>query len=43
MTASKNYILNQALAEKKMRRMALEIIENNPDDNFRLRKSALMA
>ena len=33
MTAAKNYILNQALAEKKMRRMALEIIENNPDVN----------
>jgi len=31
MTATKNYILNQALAEKKMRRMVLEIIENNPD------------
>ena len=31
MTPSKNYILNQAVTEKKMRRMALEIIENNPD------------
>ena len=29
MTESKNYILDQSLAEKKLRRMALEIIENN--------------
>jgi hypothetical protein len=29
MTVSKNYILDQSLAEKKLRRMALEIIENN--------------
>lgn len=32
MTPTKNYILDQAVAEKKMRRMALEIIENNPDE-----------
>lgn len=30
--ASKNYILDQAVAEKKMRRMALEILENNADE-----------
>ena len=30
--ASKNYILDQSVAEKKMRRMALEIIENNGDE-----------
>lgn len=29
MAQSKNYILDQSLAEKKLRRMALEIIENN--------------
>lgn len=29
---TKNYILDQATAEKKMRRMALEIIENNFDE-----------
>ena len=29
MTESKNYILDKSLAEKKLRRMALEIIENN--------------
>ena len=29
---SKNYILDQAVAEKKLRRMALEIVENNPDE-----------
>jgi len=29
MKESKNYILNQSLAEKKLRRMALEIMENN--------------
>jgi len=29
MAESKNYILDQSLAEKKLRRMALEIIENN--------------
>jgi pyrimidine operon attenuation protein/uracil phosphoribosyltransferase len=28
----KNYILDQSVAEKKLRRMALEIIENNPDE-----------
>lgn len=32
MTSIKNYILNQSVAEKKLRRMALEIIENNPDE-----------
>jgi pyrimidine operon attenuation protein / uracil phosphoribosyltransferase len=32
MTATKNYILGQEAAEKKMRRMALEIIENNEDE-----------
>jgi len=30
--ASKNYILDQSVAEKKMRRMALEIIENNTNE-----------
>ena len=30
--SSKNYILDQAIAEKKMRRMALEILENNADE-----------
>ncbi len=30
MTTEKNYILDQRVAEKKIRRMALEIIENNP-------------
>ena len=29
---SKNYILDQAVVEKKLRRMALEIVENNPDE-----------
>ncbi|RYY59513.1 MAG: phosphoribosyltransferase [Chitinophagaceae bacterium] len=29
MSASKNYILDEVIAAKKMRRMALEIIENN--------------
>ena len=29
MKESKNYILDQSLAEKKLRRMALEIMENN--------------
>ena len=28
----KKYILSKEIAEKKMRRMALEIIENNPDE-----------
>jgi pyrimidine operon attenuation protein/uracil phosphoribosyltransferase len=32
MTAVKNYILDQATAEKKMRRMALEILENNAEE-----------
>jgi pyrimidine operon attenuation protein/uracil phosphoribosyltransferase len=32
MTSIKNYILDQSVAEKKLRRMALEIIENNPDE-----------
>ncbi|MBL7744251.1 MAG: phosphoribosyltransferase [Chitinophagaceae bacterium] len=32
MTAVKNYILDQAVAEKKLRRMALEIIEENYDE-----------
>ena len=30
--AAKNYILDQAVAEKKLRRMALEILENNADE-----------
>lgn len=29
---TKNYILDSAAAEKKLRRMALEVIENNPDE-----------
>ena len=33
MAESKNYILDQSLAEKKLRRMALEIIENNAGEN----------
>jgi pyrimidine operon attenuation protein/uracil phosphoribosyltransferase len=32
MTDTKKYILDQSTAEKKMRRMALEIIENNGDE-----------
>ena len=32
MAAEKNYILSQQVAEKKLRRMALEIIENNLDE-----------
>ncbi len=32
MPSAKKYILDQAPAEKKMRRMALEIIENNIDE-----------
>lgn len=32
MSTSKNYILDQQVAEKKIRRMALEIIENNLDE-----------
>lgn len=30
--AAKNYILDEAVAEKKLRRMALEILENNADE-----------
>jgi pyrimidine operon attenuation protein/uracil phosphoribosyltransferase len=32
MDKTKNYILNQSVAEKKIRRMALEIIENNQEE-----------
>jgi pyrimidine operon attenuation protein / uracil phosphoribosyltransferase len=32
MADEKNYILNQSVVEKKLRRMALEIIEKNPDE-----------
>lgn len=32
MPSTKKYILDQATAEKKMRRMALEILENNIDE-----------
>lgn len=32
MTAEKNYILDERVAEQKMRRMALEIVENHPDE-----------
>lgn len=32
MTDSKKYILDQQVAEKKLRRMALGIVENNPDE-----------
>jgi pyrimidine operon attenuation protein/uracil phosphoribosyltransferase len=32
MTSTRKYILDQAIAEKKLRRMALEIIENNQDE-----------
>jgi pyrimidine operon attenuation protein/uracil phosphoribosyltransferase len=32
MSSSKNYILDQAVVERKMRRMALEILENNPGE-----------
>ena len=32
MTSTKKYILDQAVAEKKLRRMALEILENNADE-----------
>ena len=31
-TVEKKYILNQSVAEQKMRRMALEVIENNQDE-----------
>jgi pyrimidine operon attenuation protein/uracil phosphoribosyltransferase len=33
MTAVKNYILDETVAAKKLRRMALEIVENNLDEN----------
>jgi pyrimidine operon attenuation protein/uracil phosphoribosyltransferase len=32
MATTKNYILDRATAEKKLRRMALEILENNADE-----------
>jgi pyrimidine operon attenuation protein/uracil phosphoribosyltransferase len=32
MTVEKNYILEEAVAQQKLRRMALEILENNPDE-----------
>jgi pyrimidine operon attenuation protein/uracil phosphoribosyltransferase len=32
MTGNKNYILSKQVIEKKLRRMALEIIEKNPDE-----------
>jgi pyrimidine operon attenuation protein / uracil phosphoribosyltransferase len=32
MTTTKNYILSQSVAEKKLRRMALEIAEKNADE-----------
>ena len=32
--AEKNYILNQAVASKKLRRMALEILEQNPEEKM---------
>lgn len=32
MSSTKNYILSQSVAEKKLRRMALEILEKNPDE-----------
>lgn len=32
MASNRNYILDQQVAEKKLRRMALEIIENNHDE-----------
>jgi pyrimidine operon attenuation protein / uracil phosphoribosyltransferase len=34
MTELKNYILDPAVAEKKLRRMALQIIENNPNEEL---------
>lgn len=33
MAASKNYILDKTVAERKLRRMALEILENNADEH----------
>lgn len=32
-TATKNYILDASVSERKMRRMAFEILENNIDEN----------
>lgn len=32
MPETRNYILDQSIAEKKLRRMALEIVENNMDE-----------
>jgi len=32
MTDKKNYILSKQVIDKKLRRMALEIIEKNPDE-----------
>ena len=32
MATSRNYILDEAVAEKKLRRMALEILENNYEE-----------
>ena len=32
MTTSKNYILDKVVADRKMRRMALEILENNAEE-----------
>src|SRR5438552_1960965 len=32
MADNKNYILSKQVVEKKLRRMALEILENNPDE-----------
>jgi len=32
MSTEKNYILSKEVAEKKMRRMAYEILENNIDE-----------
>lgn len=31
---AKNYILDEVIVEKKLRRMALEILENNPDEDI---------
>jgi pyrimidine operon attenuation protein/uracil phosphoribosyltransferase len=32
--AQKNYIIDKAVAQKKLRRMALEILEQNPDEKM---------
>jgi len=32
--ADKKYIIDQSLAQKKLRRMALEILEQNPDEKY---------